>query len=118
MAFLDWLGSWFPSSAGRAADWGAAALEQAPTPAPQPWSFGDVARSAWEPVKAGLSTFGEVAKSALPLAQLGAGVMGGVQSYRAGEQLAEQGKRAKESQQLQQEMTRQAAGAAQPVSQF
>src|SRR3972149_518305 len=46
MAFLDWLGSWFPSSAGRAAGWGGAALEQAPTPAPQPRRFGGVARKA------------------------------------------------------------------------
>ena len=119
MAFLDWLGSWFPSSGGGAADWGAAALERAPQATQAaPWSFTDVAKSVWGPVQTGLSALGGVAKAVLPAVQVGTGILGGVQSYRAGEQLAEAGKRQKESQQLQQETTRQAAGAAQPVTQF
>ena len=123
---LDWFGNLFGRGADAArgfsaADIAAGAAEGAPaaTAAAAPaWSFADVAKSAWEPVQTGLSALGGVAKAVLPAVQVGTGVMGGIQSYRAGEQLAEQGKRAKESQQLQQEMTRQAAGAAQPVTQF
>src|SRR3990172_5924565 len=90
----DWLGSWFRGGGDAArgfsaSDIAAGAAEGAPaaTAAAPSLSFGDVARALYTPatkdVPAGgvLGTLGGVAKSALPLAQLGAGVMGGVQSY-------------------------------------
>src|SRR3990170_3405012 len=96
----DWLGSWSRGGGDAArgfsaSDIAAGAAEGAPaaTAAAAPaWSFGDVAKSIWEPVSKGVTGLGQVAKTVLPIAQLGAGAMGGVQSYRAGEQLAEQGK--------------------------
>ena len=122
----DWLGGWFQGGgeAARgfsAADIAAGAAEGAPaaTAAAAPaWSFADVAKGIWDPVSKGVTGLGQVAKTVLPIAQLGAGVMGGLTSYKAAGEMGEQAKGARESQQLQQEMARQTAGAAAPLTQF
>lgn len=116
----DWLSSWWPSGASAPSDPGVFAEAAAPATqaAAAPWSFTDVAKAIWEPVRSGISTLGGVAKEILPAAQLGAGVMGAVTSARAAGEMGEQAKIARRGQELQTQMARETAGAAAPLTQF
>src|SRR5438034_3363478 len=72
----------------------------------------------WSKLKSGASTFGDVARAALPFASLGATGVGIASSIQARNQAAEQNKIFGRAEKLAEQTAGQAAGAAAPLTQF
>src|SRR5438094_1708658 len=72
----------------------------------------------WSKLKSGASTFGDVAKAALPFASLGATGVGIASSIQARNQAAEQNRIMGRAEKLQERTAGEAASAAAPLTQF
>ena len=90
---------------GRVAE-GVSEMGTLPDRAPTPW-FGGA-----------LNTLGDVAKVALPVAQIGGAAIGGITALQAGKQSAQQSKVAATAGKRQDEIARTAAAAAQPLTSY
>jgi hypothetical protein len=80
--------------------------------------FGDFASNVGSGLRNAIGTFGDIAKVALPIANIGTGIMGGIASSRAASAAADNAKTARRAADIQASSAERAAAAAAPLTNF